>query len=689
MARPQYPILRLVNPVVQWFGRLGRPNAPSSSFRSCAARNTSFSTSSTACNSLHHEIKTDQEFWEMFFTPYIWAGVRWRDISRLWTGAGPTYNHDGEQTSNAQIIAKDPDGQEIESPQLNACRWLFDQHLKKGSITRLLKEITYSKLLLKKSVHEILWIREEQPEQSIKISIAGFQNVDPTLFEYNPLGYEPGLYIQKLNEYGTKSYTYEPVDERRFLIVTNQELFSDKNGISELEPLRKAEPRREDAEKSWGRGAQRHGHGHIIGQYGPQLLGAAASTDRDSFQEMLENMGTDTISMTFEGNTIEQLDVDVKSEVFRDFITELKSQISVVLTGSTSTFTDAEGGTKARLEQSETAQESELEQEDCQEIAAAITEQVLWRFCDYNFLETDVYPKMQIVPEEVLAPTIPETQDTQTEILNSEEPGKPNKEQEEIQKESNLLRWNADTQSLEVVKLQDEEESPESLFPVAIPAGYEDFPREELLSDEYRSVLDYAHDALAEMPVKEYETVTKDDAAWVFTVKRFRGYTSEMLPILEAMKTAIDLTLDAESEKAAWEEYYSLIVPIFAAKGINMTPQIRTDLNISFRQARQNVLNDAYILAAQDDEGVKGFEIVPNPNVKQHHLDEIAWYGLKIPKNHAELQRGGHLRPPLNFGCVCHLERVYSETELTPESQWPKDLPGETYKYYAQPTHVD
>lgn len=675
MARPQYPIRRLLKPLVSWFGRLGRPNAPSSSFKSCASRATSFSTSSTARNSLHHEIKTDQEFWEMFFTPYIWAGVRYRDISRLWTGAGPTYNEDGEQTSNAQIIAKDPDGQEIDSPQLQACRWLFDQRLKKGSITQLLKEITYSKLLLKKSVHEILWVREEQPEYGVKLSIEGFQHVDPTLFEYNPLGEEPGLYMQTIDEYGNRGKTYTPVDERRFLIITNQEMFSDKNGISELEPLRKTEPRREDAEKSWGRGAQRHGHGHIIGKYGEALRGASASTDRTEFQTMLEEMGTDTVSMTYEGNTIDQLDVDVKAEVFKDIIAEFKAQAGLVLTGSTSTFLDEAGGTKARLESSEKAQESEMEQQDCGEISAGITEQVLWRFCDFNWLDTEVYPKMQIITEEVLAPTLPETQDTQTEILEGEEPDEDqgDKKQEEIQKESRL------------VKLQDEE-LPEPIPPVAIPAGYEDFPRDEPISEDYRNVLDYAHDALAEMPVKDYTTVTKDDAPWVFTVKRFRGYTSDMLPILQAMKTAIDVTLDAKTEKDAWKDYYELIVPIFQAHGIPITPQIRNDLNISFRQTRQNVLNEAYILVAQDDDSVKGFEIVPNPNVTQHHPDEIAWYGLKIPKNHVELQRGGHLRPPLNFGCMCGLRKVYNEAELTPESQWPTELPGKTYRYYAQPT---
>ena len=267
-----------------------------------------------------------------------------------------------------------------------------------------------------------MWIREKHPEYGVKLIIGGFVNVDPTLFEFNPSGYGPGLHIQKIDNYGIKTNSYTKIDERRFLVVTNHELFSDKNGISELEPLRRAEPRREDAEKSWGRGAQRHGHGHIVGYYGTQLLGASAQSDRDYFETMLKNVSSDTVSMAYEGNRLEQLDVDVKSDVFRDFITELKSQISLIFTGSTATFTDSEGGTKARLEESEVKQESKLEQLDCSEISTAISEQVLCRFCDYNFSKIDVYPKVQIITEEVLAPILPETQQTQTEIMEDKKP---------------------------------------------------------------------------------------------------------------------------------------------------------------------------------------------------------------------------------------------------------------------------
>ena len=169
-------------------------------------------------------------------------------------------------------------------------------------------------------------------------------------------------------------------------------------------------------------GAQRHGHGHIVGYYGHELLGAIAQSDRDDFETMLRNVGSDTVSMAYEGNRLEQLDVDVKSDVFRDFITELKSQISLIFTGSTATFTDSEGGTKARLEESEVKQESKLEQLDCSEISTAISEQILCRFCDYNFFKTDVYPKVQIITKEVLAPILPDTQQTQTEIMEERKP---------------------------------------------------------------------------------------------------------------------------------------------------------------------------------------------------------------------------------------------------------------------------
>lgn len=663
MARPKYPVKSLLKSVVDWFGKSGRPNSPSYSIKTRLDRALS---GTHACSDTY----SDDELWEMLFTPYVWAGLRFRDVSRLWTGAGPTYNKNGDQTSNAQIIAKDTDGKDIESEQLDACRWLFDQRITR-SFKQVLEEISYSKLVLKKSVHEIKWVKQTEGEHAGKIVIDDFISVDPTLFTFNPQGYAPGLYLQEVNSFGVRTASYMPVDERRFLVVTNHALFSDKNGISELEPLRKAEPRRADAEKSWGRGAQRHGHGHLLGYYGAMLRGASASTDRDSYKEALQQIGSDTVTMLDESNRIEALDVNVNAEVFKQLIDEFKAQISVVLTGSTSTLLDEAGGTKARLETSETSQESQLEQQDCADISAAVTEQVLRRFCDFNAwpTETEVYPKMQLITEELLAPTMSETQETQTDILDSTDTTKQETEtieKVEIVKESKIL------------KLQEEDERKP---PASVPVGWDDFPSSTTTPEQFQAVSEYATRYLENnIEAKPYSQLDSGEGADVFTIKRLRSFDQEEA-FYAGLKAAIIPTLTLDNEAQAWEKYYADAISIFQSYSIDMTPDLRDDLLTSFRQTRQNAYAGG-LLEYGKEQGAVGIRIKNLEDGHQVRLIHRLWNDKVIPIDHVELQAGGRLRTPLDFGCLCFMELVYDAAEITAESDWPEIFPGKSFKYY-------
>lgn len=661
MARAQFPLRILLKPVVSWFGRLGRKNAPSLSM-SCAQSRQAFAGLSGA------KLKTDAALWDLFFTPYIWAGLRFRDVSRLWTGAAPSRNEAGQLNSPAQIQCLDDTGQEIDSEQLRATRWLFDKRLQQP-LTQTLKEICYAKLILKKSVHEILWVKETEGEYAGKIVIDGFRSVDPTLFEFNPTpGYAPGLYLRRIDTQGHQSLEYEQVDPRRFLIVTNHPLFDDQNGISELEPLRETEPRRADAETAWGRGAQRHGHGHIIGYYGPELLGIGAESDRNNFQEMLENISSDTVSMAYEGNEITELNVAVNADVFQTYIDELKTQISLVLTGSPLTLKEGKFGSRSMAESTQVRQESEMEQEDCAEISAAFTEQVIRRFCDYNWIITEDYPKMQIIAEEFAAPTTPDVQ----EVLGGD-----------LQQAGTAPVQEGKKPPTPLVKFQAEElPIQEPTPPVAIPAGFRAFPNETPLSQEIQEEINRARNILEAMPTKRYREVSPEETSAVFTIKRFRGYTSDMLPILEELKSAIAQSLDAKDEKTAWNAYYQQATGILSQRGIYMSPQIRNDLMISFRQARQNVFNEAIFQRAQADPAIVGLRIRNTPN-DHHHETHPFWNGIAIPKDHPELQQGGRLRIPMDFGCLCTYEYVYSPEGLTAPSAWPTVFPGDTYRYYV------
>jgi hypothetical protein len=187
------------------------------------------------------------------------------------------------------------------------------------------------------------------------------------------------------------------------------------------------------------------------------------------------------------------------------------------------------------------------------------------------------------------------------------------------------------------------------------------------------------------MPAKPYKKVQSKEAAQTFTIKRLRGFEGDD-ELVKSLKDAIVPTLQAKSEKEAWIQYWESALDIFQAYGFEQpSPELRNSLNISFRQARQNALNEGFYQAALRDPAVVGLQIVPDPYAK-HHIDEIGWYNLVIPKEHEELQVGGRLRIPLNLGCLCKYRKVYDLARITPESEWPAQFPGRTYKYYAQPT---
>jgi hypothetical protein len=220
--------------------------------------------------------------------------------------------------------------------------------------------------------------------------------------------------------------------------------------------------------------------------------------------------------------------------------------------------------------------------------------------------------------------------------------------------------------------------------PVAIPPSYEDFPSTDPLSSDYRDAIDLAREYLEKMPVKDYPAVSTGEANQVFTIKRLRSF-EDPVPLLNELKQAIIPTL-GNTEHTAWELYWQQAVKIFQEYGMDQpSPELRSSLIASFRQARQNALNEGLYQSVLRDPSVVGLRIMLNPNVKKHHLTHPLWNGIAIPKEHKELQLGGRLRNPMDFGCVCGYEKVFLTEDLTPESDWPKVYPGETYKYYALP----
>jgi len=188
---------------------------------------------------------------------------------------------------------------------------------------------------------------------------------------------------------------------------------------------------------------------------------------------------------------------------------------------------------------------------------------------------------------------------------------------------------------------------------------------------------------LADMNAKPYNDVQPAEAPYIFTVKRMRSWDKGD-EILDALKNAIIPTLDADTEADAWKAYYDSAVVIFSDYNAPMTPAIRNDLIISFRQARQNALNRALFQEAADNPSIVAMRLQTRDDTRVRPIHKL-WHGVVLPKDHQLLQ--AELRTPMDFGCRCLWKAVYeNELQRYPLTEdIPETLPGRTYRYYAQP----
>ena len=377
-----------MRPVVTWTGLFGLERSLSNreTLHDLASRSTISTTITT------------NEYWAMAKTPYLWAGLRFRDFSRLWTGAAEIREDDGS-FARAQVIAKK------DTPQLDFCRWVIDERIQR-SMKQIIEQSIWNKLPRGKSVAEIGWIKQSGGEYDGFIVVDDLKDIDPDLFHYyydtdinKPVGYsKPGLYMREVENYGL-SYKWRKVDERRFFIVTNHLLHEDYDGISEFEPLLsgEVEKKRQKALKDWSRGVERSGQGLLFGYYPDRFEGNSYSGLRAKFVAAMQKLSSSVVGIFHKDTTVEHQEITIQSDAFRDLTEELKVQESLVMTGSPTTLKEGKFGNQSMAESTEVRQESNLEQADAADFSDAFTEQILAPLCDFNFSETTSYPYMQIV----------------------------------------------------------------------------------------------------------------------------------------------------------------------------------------------------------------------------------------------------------------------------------------------------
>jgi hypothetical protein len=634
--------------------------------------------------------------------PVVEAALQYINVSRLFVSAKGLEPDENGAYFPAQLVFTSPGGDE---EVMEALATQYDE-LFEGGFQPIIKSLEDPAITEGRCIAEIEWYMKEDEPYKGKMFARFVWSRDPDDYIFDYEG-EPGIYRDA--DYSTIPEKMSPTS---FLSYAHAPLYNNKYGNSKNRSLQPWLQSWIEVFDFWRKGLEHSGYGFIVGTYARKYAGkgADAVSWRANFLKEILAYGAGKGGIKEEGNELELQQIKMEAGLYLEWYTELKKDASLVYTGSETALVEGQYGTYAGKESGEVRERSYIEMLNAARVCGFWTWSFnrLWCAINYPPERIKVIPTLQLIPPQLVVPTTPKDQEEvdqgDGEIKTPDNIGKDDDDEEKelaasgyfvgtgSNESSPSIPWDGNSNVifsneppkvfLDVSELQDKEEPTPDAVPVAVPASYKTFPDTEPIPEVYKGAFSFAEEYLQEMPVMEYNEVTADDASYVFTVKRLRNYTTDVLPVLEALKAAIIPSLDAESEADAWMEYYAAAVEIFSANGIPMDNAIRDDLNISFRQARQNALNGGVIRQAQEDPDIVGLRIINKENV-DHHPVHVLWDQVGIPKNHPELALGGRLRIPMDFGCVCFYEFIYEPSQLTPESEWPEVWPGQTYRRYA------
>jgi hypothetical protein len=596
--------------------------------------------------------------------PYIKAGMQYRDVSRLFVSAKGL---DPDEESGAyfppQLIYTMPDIGDVEI--LEALAYQYDEMFD-GGFASILKSVEDPCKTYGRAIVEIEWmLKQDEPFQG-KIFARFIYSRDPEEYLFDYQG-KPGIYRQR-------SYAnVERMDDMRFMSYAYDPLFNNPYGNAINRPL---QPWIETWVKVfgyWRHALEKAGLGSWVGHYGPELAGDTieAKAKRAELLKNIKNIAAGSASTIHQGVQLENHKLQIEANAFLNWHESFKKAVSILYTGSETALAEGQYGSYAKEESTTIREKSNLEQLDAMRVGAFWTYEFNRRFVDLNFAPDRIrlYPTLQLIQPELILPTTPADQE---QLAPDGEPSERPEPQAKTEgaKEEELMR---------AVELQEERRD----IP-AIPPSYQDFPDPDPEPEIYQTVIDAAREHLASMPVKNYWDVQPNEAPHVFTVKRLRSYDNAR-SILSALKDAVTLTLSTGTEAQAWEQYITSAKGIFQQAGVELTPAIRDDLMISFRQARQNAFHAGIMLMAESVPEIVALRLQTREDDRVRHVHAL-WNEVILAKNDPLLQR---LSTPMDFGCRCNWLPVRAEElaqyPITPKDQLPDILPGGTYRYYAQP----
>lgn len=590
--------------------------------------------------------------------PVIKAGEQYTDVARLYVSAKGLSEEENGAEFPAQLVYTSPGG---DAEVMAALATQYDE-LFEGGFQPILRSLDNPTKNEGYCIAEIEWYLKEDNPYKGKMFARFVWSRDPRDYIFDYEG-EEGIY--KDDDFTSP----EKMSPTSFLSYAHDPLYNNKYGNAKNRPLQPWLTTWVEVFDSWRKGLEHAGYGFVVGKYATKYAanGADAIQWRANYLKQVLAFGAGKGGIIENGNELELQQIKMDAGIFLEWYTEMKKDVSMLYTGSETGLTEGQYGTYAGKESTEVRERSYIEMMNAARVCGFWTEKFNRLWCEINFPpeRIKVIPTLRLIPPELVVPTTP-------------------KDQEEIDQRDGVIKPAEDIDKPMPEKEKElaapEEETESGQPPVAIPVGYKDFPRDTPTPEPYKDVTSAAEVYLAAMPVKNYKEFQPKDGGTVFTIKRQHSFEAST-ELLEALKMAIVPTLSAPDEKAAWLEYYESAKNILEHFGITMDTGIRDDLNISFRQARQTAFSRALVAFGQQD-GAIGLKF---NNLKDGHdirTEHKLWDGVVLAFDHPRFEE---ILTPSDFGCICWNSLVYAQDELTPESEIPIILMGDTYKYYAQP----
>ena len=612
------------------------------------------------------QAKGTQRFFELALNPYIFAGMRYRDVSRLWVSAHGLDKDDDGAYAPAQIIFP-PYAETVDDQMLRFVQWNFDERLTR-SMKSIIQQMQYSVLTYGRSIQEIDWQRQEGGKYAGRIVINDVWDRDPDRFVLNPKGLTPGIYLKR----SVFSNVVDPADrmpDRKFMVMTNRKYFENLYGISELRPLDSVAAILEKVWGFWARGLEKAGKGSLIGYYSNKLLGNGNEKGRATFLEEIQKIASETATVTHTDNRVETLKPEFEAAAFSEFVSTAISQISLVLTGSSTALQEGKYGSYSKEESTTVRQKSDIEQLDAAAISEAFNFQLIPWLIDWNVADVQAYPTMYLIQPERITPTTPKDQQQDPIGVMPEE---------EEQASVETLPGDVDAIGKKKVVEMAEEDNPameETTQPTAqtVKPDLSFFPAPEIFSEP--EVIQAGKEFVESMPAladDDFQKLPESKRYGAFTIAKV-GDRAGLEKVIAELRDEIAATIDEPDEEKAFLRYYPKARAIL--RGSGATVLSASELLVSFRVTRQKAYNEGILTYAENNaDALHGLQwkTQEDTRVRRHHR---VWNNITRPVDDPIWRE---MQPPIDFNCRCYLQPIrkadaakypYTPTDKVPRNR--------------------